>query len=428
MAVAAVCLAGLTGLNIFQTAIHQIMILCLVYLLAAVGFSLISRTRVRVSRVLPEYATAGKELYLILELVNEGDKTEKDLVLFESLADPRPSLSTLLTRKEPFEDLRNAWDRKTLYYRWLWLIRQNEKAGFKPVPLPDLPPATRVRVKIRTWPHTRGYLNFDGVILARPDPLGLFHHLTRISLKQKLLVLPRSFDMELPDHDSAQKHHAGGIWLASSVGNADEFISLRDYRPGDSLRHIHWKTYAKTQTLVVREFEDEYFVRHALVLDTHAPAESDSGEAVFEEAVSIAASLIRGMSLSESILDLMFVGNQVYSFPWGRGVAGSGKLLEVLACVRPCPDREVSELLAHIRENLSQLSGSILIFLDWDENREQMAVQMQAAGMQVQVILVCPDEDGTRERLIEKIRMSEADLPTITIVTAGRAEEELGIS
>jgi len=211
------------------------------------------------------------------------------------------------------------------------------------------------------------------------------------------------------------------------VGNADEFISLRDYRPGDSLRHIHWKTYAKTQALVVREFEDEYFVRHALVLDTHAPAGHDSGEAVFEEAVSIAASLIRSMSLSESILDLMFVGNRVYSFPWGRGVAGAGKLLEVLACVQPCPGREVSELLAHIRENLDQLSGSILIFLDWDEVREQMAVQMQAAGIPVQVILVCPDDDETRERLTEKIRMSEADLPSISIITVGRAEEELGM-
>lgn len=425
--VSAALLAGLTGINIFQSAIYQILILCLVYLGVSAAFSFFGRVRIRVTRILPEYAAVGKELTYTLELVNKGSRTEKGLVLFESLADPRPDLHTLLTQKEPFERSRNAWDRKTLYYRWLWLIRKNLKTVIQPVPLPDLPPDTRIRVKIRTTPHTRGYLDFSGIILARPDPMGLFHHLTRITLKQKLLILPRSFDMEIPQFESARKYHAGGVWLASSVGNADEFISLRDYRPGDPLRHIHWKTYARTRNLVVREFEDEYFVRHGLVLDTCLPSGTDSGDTVFETAVAIAASLIRSTSLSEALLDLMFVGRQVYAFPWGRGLGGSGTLLEVLACVQPWPGDDVTQLSAHIRAHLDLLSGSILIFLDWDKAREQLAVQIQAAGIPVRVILVCPDENGAENQLKKKLRMVPPDLPHITIVTAGRAEKELGL-
>ena len=45
-------------------------------------------------------------------------------------------------------------------------------------------------------------------------------------------------------------------------------MSLRDYRPGDPLQRIHWKSFARTGDPVVREYQDEFFERHALILDT----------------------------------------------------------------------------------------------------------------------------------------------------------------
>ena len=44
--------------------------------------------------------------------------------------------------------------------------------------------------------------------------------------------------------------------------------SLRDYRPGDPLQRVHWKSFARTGRPVVKEYQDEFFERHALVLDT----------------------------------------------------------------------------------------------------------------------------------------------------------------
>jgi len=78
-----------------------------------------------------------------------------------------------------------------------------------------------------------------------------------------------------------------GVALASNVGQSEEFVSLRDYRRGDPLRHIHWRSWAKAGKPVVKEFEDEFFVRHALVLDTFI---DDPHSELFEEAVSVAAS------------------------------------------------------------------------------------------------------------------------------------------
>src|SRR5207237_287835 len=68
----------------------------------------------------------------------------------------------------------------------------------------------------------------------------------------------------------ARRFQKGGVSLASRVGESEEFVSLRDYRPGDPLRLIHWKSWARRGRPVVKEFQDEFFVRYGLVLDTFA--------------------------------------------------------------------------------------------------------------------------------------------------------------
>ena len=103
---------------------------------------------------------------------------------------------------------------------------------------------------------------------------------------------------------------SGSVSLASSVGDSEEFVSLRDYRPGDPLRRIHWKSRAKTGQPVVREEQSEYFVRQALILDTFQP---ESESTILEEAISIAASFACDFHTQESLLDLMFVGLQSWA-------------------------------------------------------------------------------------------------------------------
>ena len=59
---------------------------------------------------------------------------------------------------------------------------------------------------------------------------------------------------------------------------------MRDYRPGDPLRRIHWKSWAKTGRPVVKEYQDEFFVRHGLILDTFQNTEKSEKIADIVEA------------------------------------------------------------------------------------------------------------------------------------------------
>jgi uncharacterized protein (DUF58 family) len=74
------------------------------------------------------------------------------------------------------------------------------------------------------------------------------------------------------------------------LSSADvSFHALRDYVPGDDRRHIHWKTTARTNKLMVRQFEETRRSHLAVALSTNTNEYADETE--FELAVSVAGSI-----------------------------------------------------------------------------------------------------------------------------------------
>jgi uncharacterized protein (DUF58 family) len=241
-------------------------------------------------------------------------------------------------------------------------------------------------------PRNRGYLHFSGFDIARPDPLGFCHALFSISAPQTLVVLPKRYRLPAITLPGARKHHARGVHLASSIGNFEEFISLRDYRPGDSMRQIHWKSSAKKSALIIKEYQDEFYVRHALILDTFSDnAMSD----IFEEAVSIAASFVCSLQTQESLLDLIFVGDQAYRFSSGRGTASYDRMLEMLAAVNVCRDKPFDAIAPPVFEHLHLLSGCICVLLTWDEARMAFVRSLQSRGVPLLVIVIAAENQAT---------------------------------
>ena len=186
----------------------------------------------------------------------------------------------------------------------------------------------------------------------------------------------------------AVKYQQGGVSMASSVGESEEFVSLREYRAGDPMRRLHWKSFAKLGKPIVKEFQDEFFVRHALALDTFgAPA---AGE-LFEAAVSVAASLAFTIQHQDSLLDLMFVGVEAYCFTSGRGVGRVEKMLEILASVQLCHDREFQALEQLTIEHARDISGCVCVFLAWDEARQRLTRSLLARGTPLRVFVISDD-------------------------------------
>ena len=360
---------------------YQVACLLLVLLGLSTCFGGFVRTKLAIERRLPRFASVGEPFDYPVVIRNLSPRKQAGLVYLETLADARPGAPE-------WARFQHAEERRL---RRIPIWRRQMRHPFRlarhrPVSIPVMPPNQGTEVQMTLIPLRRGVMRFAGVAIARPDPLGLFNALWKKPLAQSILVLPRRYHIPSVALPGAIKYQQGGVAMASSVGQSDEFVALREYRRGDPYRHIHWRSWAKTGMPIVKEHEDEFFVRHALVLDTYSP---DPFSDAFEEAVSVAASFACTIQSQESLLDLLFVEAKAYCFTAGRGLAHADQLLEVLASVRANDDKSQFHALEELVLNHAALvSGCVCVFLAWDEPRRELVRKLRMLGVPLLVLLV----------------------------------------
>ncbi|MBI3551410.1 MAG: DUF58 domain-containing protein [Elusimicrobia bacterium] len=375
--------SAVLGFDTAQSMAFQSFTFLLSLLLLAFLSNLKFRPKLAVARGLPRLATAGEPFPYSASLVNLGSEPLRGLSFIEEVEDPRPSYEQYRALKELPGD--NWLERVTGYGRWLALVARKRIVAELEKSLPDLLPGQGCELSIELVPSRRGMLRLRSVSLARPDAMGLFNAISRQEAAQDVVVLPKRYPAPRLELSGNRRYQPGGVSLSSRVGDSQEFMALRDYRPGDPLRRIHWKSWAKTGKPVVKEYEDEYFVRHALVLDTFA---APGAEGVFEEAVSVAASFACSLLTQESLLDLLFVGDKAYCFTAGRGQGGPETLLEVLACAEICSDKPFSELGASVASRRESLSGCLCVLLAFDDQRRELVRRLRSLGVPVVAAVV----------------------------------------
>ncbi|HUR46756.1 MAG TPA: DUF58 domain-containing protein [Candidatus Saccharimonadales bacterium] len=351
------------------------LLLCLtaVSFVAAIFF----RGRFSVIRHLPRFGSVGVPFRYRIEIHNRGRKTQRGLTLLEELEDPRVTTQKYL--------LEISLTRKGKPLRLFGSQRRVKFATFEEAVVPPLPPNGEGIAETNITPLRRGVLRFRRVVVARTDPFGLFRAFIRIPLSQTVAILPKRYPVSPMALPGTLKYQHGGMAMASSVGESEEFVSVRDYRRGDPLRHIHWKSWAKAGRPIVKQFEDEFFVRHGLVLDTFGSAVEED---VFEEAVSVAASFACTIQNQESLLDLMFAGTEAFSFTSGRGLGHTEQVLEILAGVQLSRAGQFETLQQLVMEHAGLLSGCICVFLDWDSRRKQLVEHLRVLGIPVLVLVI----------------------------------------
>jgi uncharacterized protein (DUF58 family) len=315
-------------------------------------------------------------------------KTQTGLTLLDDLCDPRPAFKEWLA-------FHHAEDRRTRAFRVAKQTRKRRHpfrlATAKSAEIPPLPANGAVEVRLELVPLRRGILRITGVTIARPDALGLFRSFIRVPAPQSVLILPKRYPLPPIALPGTLRYQEGGVALAANVGCSDEFVALREYRHGDPLRHIHWRSWAKTGKPIVKEYEDEFFVRHALVLDTF---DEEPNSEVLEEAVSVAASFACTILTQESLLDLLFVGNRSYCFTAGRGLAHADQMLEILASVKNCADKKFEALEHLVLNHVSAVSGCICVLQRWDEARRKFVEKLKAVGVPLLVLIIVPPGGG----------------------------------
>jgi uncharacterized protein (DUF58 family) len=177
--------------------------------------------------------------------------------------------------------------------RWS-LLATDEHLERASVFLPTLRPRGHVELDTLRIPARRGDVETEGVELRSSAPFGVAERRRRVTVQARTLVLPRVFPLgDLAFIEPAPTHEAG-IHAAPRPGQGPDYLGVREYRPGDPMRHVHWALTARHGQIMVREFEEERTRRLLVVVDT----ERDEGQTwtSLDRACAAAASLVHAAS------------------------------------------------------------------------------------------------------------------------------------
>lgn len=134
----------------------------------------------------------------------------------------------------------------------------------------------------------RGVIEVGPVTTGRGDPLGLFRREVTWSDVHEIFVHPVITPLE-PLGAGLIRDLEGNV--SENVSQSDlAFHALREYTPGDDLRHIHWRSSARHGQLLVRQFLDTRRSHLNIVVDSDPASYRDPED--FELAISAAASLL----------------------------------------------------------------------------------------------------------------------------------------
>jgi uncharacterized protein (DUF58 family) len=220
----------------------------------------------------------------------------------------------------------------------------------------------------------RGVIDVGPARVVRADPLGLARRVVPLTGVKRLYVHPRTSRLEplgagfVRDLEGRATDHITASDLA--------FHALREYAPGDDLRHVHWRSSARlsslaeSATLLVRQYVDTRRSRLALVLGANRDEFTNEDE--FELAVSVIGSI--GLrALADGITVNLVVGaHERPALSPARlldslseleiGHRGDGIVEAATVCARTIPDASVVFLVAggEVATGRRQLAASRL--------------------------------------------------------------------
>jgi uncharacterized protein (DUF58 family) len=136
--------------------------------------------------------------------------------------------------------------------------------------VPALAPGQTVVVETRRTARRRGVHDASGVDVSSAAPFGVARARRTRPVPGATVVFPRIVRLEgLPFLDSVPTPERA-IHTSPRRGTGPDYLGIREYRTGDSMRHVHWPSTARHRALMVREFEREQTRRLAVVIDSIA--------------------------------------------------------------------------------------------------------------------------------------------------------------
>lgn len=242
----------------------------------------------------------------------------------------------------------------------------------------------------------RGVIEVGPAKSVRGDAVGLFRRVLSWSDPTQIFVHPRIVALE-PLGTGLLRDLEGATSATVSVSDL-AFHALREYTPGDDLRHVHWRSSARHDKLLVRQFLDTRRSHLNVVVDCrHETYRNDDD---YEVAVSVAGSLLVRALMDE--YDASFTSGSSHA----SKVAGKA-VLDVCARAHP----EDSGIITAAGEAARTAGDTSIAFLVTGPRTSFVELQRAAHQFPVDVVTVALVVDHEQRPGLK----TAGDLPLLTL-------------
>jgi len=245
----------------------------------------------------------------------------------------------------------------------------------------------------RTKCQLRGRFDLAPVSASSEDFFGLFSRKRSIGKPRTITVYPAT--LELPDFLSAggrDRSRSGFYWGVHIPVNIS---GVRDYLPGDSLRHIHWLSTARTGKLMVKDFKPDFSEEVWIVLDLNQAVQAGTGpESTEEYGVTIAASIAKKYLEANRSVGFIAWGDHRYLFPAQKGSHNLWNLLEMLVLLKAQGVSPLAEVISGEARQFGMNSTVVLITPSYSDLELTTLSQLSQRQARTIAILLDPDSFG----------------------------------
>ncbi len=289
---------------------------------------------------------------------------------------------------------------------------------------------------VRTLCLRRGEFRLGPLRVVTGDPFGLFEVERKISATSRLVVYPLTVEIHdfalpiglLPGGDALRRrtHHV----TTNAAG-------IREYVPGDSFSRIHWRTTARQNRLMVKEFELDPLADVWLIMDTeqtvhigeYEPTDADAErmpwetEAEFfipptteEYSVTITASLARYFLQKDRSVGFVTYAQRREIIQVDRGPRQLTKILETLALVRARGMVPLGQLLTLEGNQMGRGTTLIVVTPSTRDGWITAAHHLLQRGLRVIAVLTDPESFGGRPGMRQlALRLGVLSIPTYIV-------------
>ena len=264
--------------------------------------------------------------------------------------------------------------------------------------LAPIAPGDEAAPAYRVPTDRRGALALGPTRVAVTDPLGLARRGHVVAPREEILVRPRVHLIVPPTLGAGRRlaYDDDRSPRAAATDATGEFLAVRPYETGDDPRRVHWRSSARRDELMVRQFEAPRRGATLVVLDTRAgdPATlivddrvGDTVDVAFERAVESVASIVTCLQRSRRPVEACTSGGVMLT----RGPTDTGPtVLDRLATVAPEDADNLAAVLGRLRRRPPELVVLVTAHLD-----ERAVDALRTCVPRSSVLLVCTGGDAS---------------------------------